>query len=225
MIDTTYIEPPTTILTTYIEPPTTIITTYIETPTTIITTYIEPPTTILTTYIEPSTTILTTFIEPSTTILTTYIEPPTTILTTFIEPPTTILTTFIVEPPTTILTTFIDPPTTILTTYIEFYNPTNEITDNILRDAKCKISSIESAKYNLYISCNIEDNFFPKNDFLHGFIDCYNNNIKPINFYLDNLAKIYKPYYETCLTCNEGGNSKNNKCLTCDINYITFVHL
>ena len=220
---TAYIEPPTTILTTYIEPPTTILTTYIELPTTILTTYIEPPTTILTTYIELPTTILTTYIELPTTILTTYKEPPTTILTTYIEPPTTILTTYL-EPPTSILTTYIESPTSILTTYIEFYNPTNEITDNILDDPKCKISSIESAKYNLCISCNKENNyfpaFFPKNDFLHGFIECYNNITKPINFYFDNLAKVYKPCYETCLTCNEGGNSENNKCLTCDINYI-----
>ena len=226
-IITTFIEVPTTILTTFIEVPTTILTTFIEVPTTILTTFIEVPTTILTTFIEAPTTILTTFIEAPTTILTTFIEVPTTILTTFIEAPTTILTTFI-ETPTTIITTLIETPTTIITTLIE--TPTTIITtiiqinENILEDKKCKTSTDESAHYNLCITCNIDEQYypalFPENDFLHGFTECYNSTTKPINFYLDSSDNKYKPCYETCLTCNKGGNSENNNCLTCEINYI-----
>ena len=37
---------------------------------------------------------------------------------------------------------------------------------------------------------------------------------------MDTSDNKYKPCYETCLTCNKGGNSENNNCLTCEINYI-----
>ena len=206
-------------------------TTYIEKnmPTTYIeknmpTTYIEKdsPTTISpyeegeipTTYIEKNTlkTILTTYIEKD--IPTTYIEKdsPTIIQTTYIEKVT----------PTTILTTYIKMET--LTTNIEIinYNETNE--KNYTKNIKCKESSYESSVFNLCISCNIELNYFPayfpKDDFLHGFTECYNNKTKPINFYFDNSEKKFKPCFETCGTCNEGGNEDNNNCLTCEINFI-----
>ena len=182
--------------------PTTIITTYIETnnPTTITTTYIETdtPTTITTTYTETNT--------------------PTTIIITYTE----------TNAPTTIITTYVetDIPTTITTTYTETDTQTTNIPikENYLGDEKCKTSTEESARYKLCTSCNDDlqyyPAFFPDNTFLHGFIECYNNNSKPINFYFNDIENIYKPCYETCLTCKEGGNSDNNNCLTCDINYI-----
>ena len=199
---------PTTIITTI---PTTIITTI---PTTIITTI---PTTILTTI---PTTIITTI--PTTIITTIPTTNPTTIITTI---PTTIITTIPTTIPTTILTTI----PTILTTSIEnpttFIDiPTTIIGENYSNNIKCKESTYKSAQYNLCTSCNEEEQYFPgvfpNNDFLHGFIECFNITTKPINFYFDNLTKKFKPCYETCLTCNYGGNGDINNCLTCEINFI-----
>ena len=107
--------------------------------------------------------------------------------------------------------------------------PTLEITftDNssgfISTNKKCKTSSLDSSLYNLCISCNEEQGYyqakFPNDSFLHGFIECYNNETKPINFYFDKFDSKYKPCYETCQTCNIGGNSEINNCLTCDANH------
>ena len=105
----------------------------------------------------------------------------------------------------------------------ETNNLTEKYEENLLGDIKCKTSTSESAFYNLCTSCNIEEDYFPaqfpKDEFLYGFIECYNNFTKPINFYFDNSDKKYKACYETCETCIEGGNGKENKCLTCDFNH------
>ena len=52
------------------------------------------------------------------------------------------------------------------------------------------------------------------------FINCYNNDTKSTNFYFDSDNKIYKVCYETCLTCDKGGDEYINNCLTCDVNHI-----
>ena len=105
----------------------------------------------------------------------------------------------------------------------EIDSSNEEIDKNILKNKKCETSDLESAKYNLCTSCNIKENYFPalfpKEEFLHGFFECYNNETKPINFYFDSSDEKYKPCYETCETCIEGGNWENHKCLTCDINH------
>jgi hypothetical protein len=36
---------------------------------------------------------------------------------------------------------------------------------------------------------------------------------------LDSSDNKYKPCYETCLTCDKGGNAENNNCLSCEVNY------
>ena len=136
------------------------------------------------------------------------------------------ITETLTDTPTTIDTTYIetDTPTTIPTTYIETENTEKEINENYLGDIKCKTSSVESAIYNLCVSCNIEQQYFPasfpKDEFLHGFIECYNISTKPINFYFDDDEQKYKPCFETCLTCNEGGNGDINNCINCEINFI-----
>ena len=179
----------------------------------------DSPTTITTTYFK---------VDSPTTITTTYfkVDTPTTITTTYfkVDTPTTIATTYIeVKKPTTIITTYIEKgnPTTITTTYTETNNPIN--VDNYSGNEKCKKSTAESWYYTLCIECNIEKHYyeaiFPKDDFLHGFKECYNETTKPINFYFDNSVQKYKPCFETCLTCNEGGNEDNNNCLTCETNF------
>ena len=95
--------------------------------------------------------------------------------------------------------------------------------ENALGNIKCKTSTSESAFYNFCTSCNNKKDYFPaqfpKEEFLNGFIECYNNFTKPINFYFDISDKKYKACYETCETCIEGGNGIENKCLTCDFNH------
>jgi len=91
-------------------------------------------------------------------------------------------------------------------------------------DNKCSEDTEESKKYNLCISCNIAQNYHPaefkNNSFLHGFLECYNDISKPINFYFDFSENKYKPCYETCRTCSQGGNGEINNCIKCAINYI-----
>ena len=143
-------------------------------------------------------------------------------------------TTFNEIPPTTVTTIYKenDSQISIITTFTEIENPStntiiytqkDSILDNFPVNEKCKKSTAESSYYSLCTECNIEMQYFPAlipdDDFLHGFIECYNNDTKPINFYLDNSDKKYKPCYNKCLTCNEGGNEDNNNCLTCAINF------
>ena len=96
----------------------------------------------------------------------------------------------------------------------------NKIIDKC--NIKCKNCSLESNTYNLCISCNTEDNYYPKyNDSLNknSFINCYN--ITPERHILDN--NIYKPCYETCYTCKGIGENNNHNCISCITNY-SFIH-
>jgi len=102
--------------------------------------------------------------------------------------------------------------------------PITEPTNNYQGNIKCKISTPESSEYDLCISCNNERGFYPAeypaNYFPNNFIDCYNDDTKPKNFYFDNENKIYRVCYETCLTCDKGGDEYINNCLTCDMSHI-----
>ena len=82
-------------------------------------------------------------------------------------------------------------------------------------DIKCEYCSIESKEYNLCISCNNEEGYYPKindNSNIDSFINCYNN-IE--GYYLDKSTNIFKKCYSTCKKCNELGNEDNNKCIEC----------
>jgi len=89
---------------------------------------------------------------------------------------------------------------------------------------KCLYSTAESLKMNLCIKCNndlgyypvyFNDNFFPNN-----FVECFNEDTKLSNFYFNKGEKKYKPCFETCNTCDYGGNEEKNNCTSCDINSI-----
>ena len=247
---TTIIPEPTTIIpepTTIITPPTTIIkepTTIIKEPTTIIT----PPTTIikeLTTIITSPSTIIkepTTIIPEPTTIVnkqTTIINEPSTIIdkqTTIITPPSTILnqpTTIINEPttiinePTTIIpkqTTIIDEPTTIITQNSK--TEEKEISDCPQLE-KCEICNEESFNKNLCIKCNeakgyyfLNKNAISKEEIGDQYIDCVNSDTKPSKFYFNSENEDYRLCFETCATCDTGGDWEINNCTTCELNYI-----
>ena len=79
---------------------------------------------------------------------------------------------------------------------------------------ECSNCSLESNNYNSCISCNIDNNFYPKlNDSLNNtsFIKCYNKT--PEYYILENNT--YKPCYNSCKNCSGYGNEKDNKCISC----------
>ena len=221
------------VVTTMVEKPTTIIpepTTIIPEPTTIITpptTIIKEPTTIIpepTTIVNKQTTIIN---EPSTIIdkQTTIITPPSTILnqpTTIINEPTTII-----NEPTTIIpkqTTIIDEPTTIITQNSK--TEEKEISDCPQLE-KCEICNEESFNKNLCIKCNeakgyyfLNKNAISKEEIGDQYIDCVNSDTKPSKFYFNSENEDYRLCFETCATCDTGGDWEINNCTTCELNYI-----
>ena len=113
-------------------------------------------------------------------------------------------------------------------------NKTTENNDNILENkynnSKCKEYTTQSKKYDLCTKCNNEEGYYPVEDpnnslfhGLEGFVECYNEETKESNFYLDktDLSSFkYKPCYESCATCEEGGDEFNNNCIECAKNHI-----
>ena len=96
-------------------------------------------------------------------------------------------------------------------------------TDNITKckcstDISCKKCSNESKLYNLCISCNNDEGYYPKIDEFRNdlFINCHK---EPERYFLDVNDKIYKPCYSTCKNCTEEGNEFDNKCISCNYNY------
>ena len=67
--------------------------------------------------------------------------------------------------------------------------------ENISFNIKCKKSTVESSEYNLCTECNNEQGYFQVDIDLHGFKECYNNDTKPINLYLDSDNNMC---YEDC---------------------------
>ena len=85
---------------------------------------------------------------------------------------------------------------------------------------KCNNDSEESLSHNLCISCNKENNFYPKNNDSsnnNSYLDCYNN---LEGYYLDN--EMFYKCYKTCENCNLPGNETHNNCVKCKLNY-TFL--
>ena len=103
-------------------------------------------------------------------------------------------------------------------------NQSVQLPENNQESIKCDISTPESLEYDLCISCNNAKGFYPAdypaNYFPNNFINCYNNDTKPKNFYFDDVNKIYKVCFETCSTCKRGGDEFTNNCLKCEVNHI-----
>ena len=149
---------------------------------------------------------------------------PTTIITII---PTTIPTNIPTTIPITISTTI---PTTILdssyiritTTIIEYIKTTieNALTESINCDLKCLTCNEESLLFNLCIECNKNEEYYPSLQSGQTYVECYNNQTKPHNFYFNKITQSYEPCYSKCKTCLYQGNEEINNCTLCKNNYI-----
>ena len=98
--------------------------------------------------------------------------------------------------------------------------------DKIDSRQKCSSYNNISKKLNLCIKCNEIFGYYPvcfyPNDKLciRKYKECFNNDTKLINYYFNKEKKQYEPCYETCNTCNYGGNEVINNCTSCDNNGI-----
>ena len=114
-------------------------------------------------------------------------------------------------------------------------NNNNNNDDNNLKEEdgtikckeKCESCNKESISNNLCISCNTQKGYFPLNigNYLYsksnnGFVECVNSETKPSNFYFNKENNNYYPCYDTCATCEYGGDAYENNCTSCEINYI-----
>ena len=98
-----------------------------------------------------------------------------------------------------------------------------EETNNCGNLHKCQTCNEESISKNLCITCNIQNNYFQINpDWLQNqskYIDCYNFDRKPKNFYFNQNTNYFEPCYWTCGSCDYGGNGNENNCTTCAMDY------
>ena len=94
--------------------------------------------------------------------------------------------------------------------------------DKIDSKEKCSSYNNISKKLNLCIKCNENFGyypvcFYPKHKLCFGkYKECFNNDTKLINYFFNKEKSRYEPCYETCNTCNYGGNEEINNCTSCD---------
>ena len=85
-------------------------------------------------------------------------------------------------------------------------------------DNKCKSCSYQSMKDGLCISCNINENYYPKYNPLSttDFFECFN---KLDGYFLNKTTKFLEPCYKTCKSCENLGDNYEHKCTDCYSNY------
>ena len=91
---------------------------------------------------------------------------------------------------------------------------------------KCELCNEESILMNLCIKCNNNKGYYYLNESsllthqeTNNYIECIKKNEKPSNFYFNQENKDFRLCYETCNTCEYGGDGNINNCTSCDINY------
>ena len=92
--------------------------------------------------------------------------------------------------------------------------------DILTCNIKCGNCSFESNDFNLCITCNTKENYFPIiNDpsNFNGFINCYN---ETEGYYLEIMEKIYKNCFSNCKNCEEFIGEDRNKCNNCHSNQV-----
>ena len=86
------------------------------------------------------------------------------------------------------------------------------------KNEKCKKCNEISNTLNLCLECDINKGYFPIYELNSFYIDCYST--KPKKHYLDLNTKSYKECFETCKSCDFGGNKTENNCTECANNYM-----
>ena len=93
---------------------------------------------------------------------------------------------------------------------------------------ECKICNSESEKKNLCVECNKLNGYYPlntsflsENDLIDSkYLKCLNEETKPSFYFLNKITKYFEKCYETCATCEYGGNERNNNCSSCENGFI-----
>ena len=97
--------------------------------------------------------------------------------------------------------------------------------EKIICDKKCLECDEESNARNLCIKCNNNNNYFElklNNQIIENnqnYIECYSEETKIPNYYLNKKGKVFESCFYTCGTCKELGDQNDHKCLTCANNY------
>ena len=99
-----------------------------------------------------------------------------------------------------------------------------KIDSNLFLD-KCDISCSECIDYsNHCLKCNNAAEYYALySDYVDKdkkYLQCYNKEIIPSNYFFDNETKTFKECYHSCKTCEKEGNKENHNCLSCKNNYI-----
>ena len=99
-----------------------------------------------------------------------------------------------------------------------------EETNNCGNLKKCLTCSEESLAKNLCIKCSngyypINSNYFHSQSNAHSYVDCYELDKIPKNYYFDNNTNSYEPCYYTCSSCKFGGDGNVNNCTKCAKDY------
>ena len=106
-------------------------------------------------------------------------------------------------------------------------NTEQEMTDYFIKcEEKCSKCDEKSNNQSLCIECNKSKRFYElksnniNEELNKEYKECYNENNKPSNYFLNEAEEVFEPCYYTCGTCNISGNSNEHNCLTCSNNYI-----
>ena len=98
-------------------------------------------------------------------------------------------------------------------------------------EEKCETYNEESLSKNLCLKCNTSGGYYPLNNEIFSiqknmyisndtYVDCANEETKPSNYYFNTELNKYSPCFETCATCDYGGNEFEHNCTSCDVDLI-----
>ena len=181
----------------------------------------------ITTINEIKTTTPTTFKKIKTSIPTTIKKTKTTIpISTFKGIKTNIPSTIIVKTSTvmiysTIHNKYLSTTTPLFTTIFHTSSTSIQIISEDNCKLKCLTCNKESSSLDLCIQCNTNKKYYPSK--IVGeeiYVECYNNETKPSNYFFNKNTKYYEPCYSKCKSCEYPGNEDVNNCTVCKNNYI-----
>jgi len=119
---------------------------------------------------------------------------------------------------------------TISTLDIETISTTEMISSEIKESAiiisdceeKCLSCDKDSKKLHLCKKCNEDNGYYPvitEKQQPQKYYECYKKtSTNPKRYYFQDNK--FMPCYETCLTCNEGGDPRIHNCLSCDVDHM-----